>query len=104
MKKKALTIVLAVFLFLFALGLTLYPVISNYVNSKYASEIHTAYEEIIAEADNSALVAALEAAIAYNDAIRPGSTFAESYSQEAIRAASENYEEQLNISGSGIMG
>ena len=91
-------------MFLFALGLTLYPVVSNYVNSKYASEIHTAYEEIIAEADNSALVAALESAIAYNDAIRPGNTFAESYSQEAIRAASENYEEQLNISGSGIMG
>ena len=104
MKKKALTIVLAAFGFLFALGLTLYPVISNYVNSKYASEIHTAYEEIIAEADNSALIAALEAAVAYNDAIRPGSTFAESYSQEAIRAASENYEDQLNISGSGIMG
>ena len=30
--------------FLLALGLTLYPVISNYVNQKYASQIHTAYQ------------------------------------------------------------
>ena len=32
--------------FLLALGLTLYPVISNFINQKYASEIFTAYGEI----------------------------------------------------------
>ena len=52
--------------------MTLYPVISNYVNEKYASEIHTAYEEVIQQADNSALLEAKELAIAYNEAITPG--------------------------------
>ena len=42
MKKKIITVCAAV-LFLTALGLTLYPLISNYVNQKYASEIQTAY-------------------------------------------------------------
>lgn len=42
MKKKIITICAAV-LFLTALGLTLYPLVSNYVNQKYASEIQTAY-------------------------------------------------------------
>ena len=42
--------------------MTLYPVISNYVNAKYASEIHTAYEEVIEQADNSALLEAKELA------------------------------------------
>ena len=39
-----------------ALGLTLYPVISNYVNQKYASEIFTAYQEVIAQTDNTVLL------------------------------------------------
>lgn len=51
--------------FLLALGLTLYPVISNYVNQKYASEIFTAYQEVIAQTDNSVLVQEREKAIAY---------------------------------------
>lgn len=46
MKKKIITICAAV-LFLTALGLTLYPLVSNYVNQKYASEIQTAYQELI---------------------------------------------------------
>ena len=45
MKKKIITICAAV-LFLTALGLTLYPLVSNYVNLKYASEIQTAYQEL----------------------------------------------------------
>ena len=51
--------------FLLALGLTLYPIISNYVNQKYASEIFTAYQEVIARTDNSVLVQEREKAIAY---------------------------------------
>ena len=51
MKRKILTLVLAAILFLLSLGLTLYPVISNYVNQKYASEIHTAYQEVIEQTD-----------------------------------------------------
>lgn len=46
LKKKIITICAAV-LFLTALGLTLYPLVSNYVNQKYASEIQTAYQELI---------------------------------------------------------
>ena len=83
--------------------MTLYPVISNYVNEKYASEIHTAYEEVIQQADNSALLEAKELAIAYNEAITPG-TAGEAYSQAALLEASVDYESQLNIAGNGTMG
>lgn len=55
-KKKQRIIILTVIVFLLALGLTLYPVISNFVNQKYASEIFTAYQEVIAQTDNSVLV------------------------------------------------
>ena len=101
MKKKVITICAAV-LFLTALGLTLYPLISNYVNQKYASEIQTAYQEIILQTDDSVLQEAKQRAIAYNLAITPGT--ADAYSEEALVTAAEYYDNQLDIAGNGIMG
>ena len=101
MKKKIVTICAAV-LFLTALGLTLYPLISNYVNQKYASEIQTAYQELIQQTDDSILQEATQRAIAYNLAITPGT--ADAYSEEALLSAAENYDSQLDIAGNGIMG
>ena len=94
---------MAVVMFLLALGMTLYPVISNYVNEKYASEIHTAYEEVVRQADNTALVEAKKLAIAYNEAITPGAA-EDTYSQSALIEASVDYDHQLDIAGNGIMG
>ena len=101
--KKSTIIILAVVFFVAALGLTFYPIISNYVNTLYASEIHTAYEEIIAQTDNRALLEAKELAIAYNETITPGAA-QDTYSQESLKEASVDYESQLNIAGDGIMG
>lgn len=88
--------------FLLALGLTLYPVISNYVNQKYASQIHTAYQEVMEQVDDSDLLKAKELANEYNRALVPGAT--EAYSQEGLLAASADYDSQLNLAGNGIMG
>lgn len=101
MKKKIITIC-SVVLFLTALGLTLYPLLSNYVNQKYASKIQTAYQELIQQTDDSVLQEAKQRAIAYNLAIIPGT--ADAYSEEALLTAAENYDRQLNIAGNGIMG
>ena len=101
MKKKIITIC-AVVLFLMALGLTLYPLVSNYVNQKYASEIQTAYQEIIQQTDDSILQEAKQRAVSYNLAITPGT--ADAYSEESLSSAAENYDNQLDIAGNGIMG
>ena len=101
MKKKVITICAAV-LFLMALGLTLYPLISNYVNQKYASEIQTAYQELIQQTDDSVLREAKQRAVAYNLAITPGT--ADAYSEEALLSAAEDYDDQLDIAENGIMG
>ena len=100
MKKKIITICAAV-LFLTALGLTLYPLISNYVNQKYASEIQTAYQELIQQTDDSVLQEAKQRAVSYNLAITPGT--ADAYSEESLSSAAENYDNQLDIAGNGIM-
>lgn len=90
--------------FLLALGLTLYPVISNYVNQKFASQIHTAYQEVMEQIDDSALRKAKEQADIYNHSLIPGASTQNAYSQEGLLAASADYDSQLNIAGNGIMG
>ena len=101
LKKKIITICATV-LFLTALGVTLYPLISNYVNQKYASEIQTAYQVLIQQTDDSVLQEAKQRAVTYNLAITPGT--ADAYSEEALVSAAEDYDSQLDIAGSGIMG
>ena len=101
LKKKMFTIC-TVLLFLAALCLTLYPLILNYVNQKYASQIHTAYQEVMEQVDDSDLLKAKELANEYNRALVPGAT--DAYSQEGLQAASADYGSQLNLAGNGIMG
>ena len=102
MKRRYLRIVIAGVIFLLALLLTLYPVISNLYNQEHQSQIQTAYREVLEQTDTSELERIRQEAIAYNAAITPG-TVEEAYSQEAIQTASENYVNQLDLSGTGIM-
>lgn len=103
MKRRYIRIVIAGIIFLLALLLTLYPVISNLYNQEHQSLIKTEYEEVVAQTDTAEFDRIRKLAVAYNKAITPG-TAVETYSQEAILLASEDYDAQLNISGSGIMG
>ena len=104
MKKKVLIISLAVLLFLLALGLTLYPLIANRYNERHQSEIHTAYQEQVAQADKAEIIAAREKAIAYNETLVSGVQAEDAFTNEAITGASENYGTLLNLTGNGIMG
>ena len=102
--KKILTIGGAILVFLLALGITLYPVISNFYNQRHQSQIHTQYEAVVEQTDDSELIRARELAQQYNEAIQPGSRPDDAYSRDAILEASRNYEDQLNLTGDGIMG
>lgn len=102
MKRRYLTVAISAVLFLLALGLTLYPVVSNYVNQKHASTIQTAYQEILNQTDDSEIQKAKEWANTYNRALVPGA--ADAYSQEGLLVAAEDYDAQLNITGNSIMG
>ena len=104
MKKKVLIIALAALLFLLALGLTLYPLIANRYNQRHQSEIHTAYQEQVAQADKTEIIAAREKAITYNETLVSGVQSDDAFSNEALTGASENYGTLLNLTGNGIMG
>ena len=100
MKHKTTIIVAAILIFFLALGITLYPLISNYVNQKYASTIYTKYEEMIQNVDETELQEARSLAQSYNQALAPVS----SYDKEGISEASQYYDSLLNLGGNGIMG
>lgn len=104
MKNKTLMISLAVLLFLLALGFTLYPLIANQYNQRHQSQIHTAYQEQIAQADDAEINAIREKAIAYNESLLSGIPAEDAFSNEALTGASENYGSLLNLTDSGIMG
>lgn len=100
MKRKTTIFTAAILVFLTALGITLYPIISNYVNQKYASKIYTEYEEMIQNVDDANLKDARRLAEQYNNALAPVSA----YEQESLSEASQNYDTLLNMGGNGIMG
>lgn len=97
MKKKLILIAVAVFAFLGALGLTLYPLISTAYNESHRSEIQTHYEEKVMDTDRSKLMEELQKAHAYNRNLTD-------YSQEALLEAENEYKDCLNLMGDGIMG
>lgn len=103
MKRRYLQIIPAAVLFLLALGLMLYPIISNLYNQRHQSQIQTAYHEVLEQTDTAELERIREQAVAYNAAITPGAA-EKAYTQESIIAASEDYVNRLNVGGSGIMG
>lgn len=104
MNRKTITILLAILSFLFALGLTLYPVISIRYNDRHQSLIHTDFEEVLAQTNAAELDRIRSLAMAYNSLLIPGVRDVNAFSLEAIQYAESDYVNQLDVSGNGIMG
>lgn len=96
--KKHLSTILLLFVFIVGLSVMLYPVISNWWNSRTQTQLITEYEEAVKEADQKSFDKEFQAADDYNKAIRNVMKPLENYSTVP------NYENVLNITGRGIMG
>ena len=97
--KRIVIIALAVLVLTGAAGLTVYPLVSNYVNDKYQSVVRTEYVQEMEQLDSELVDEAREEAQAYNESLSPLR-----YRKEAVQAASADYDRLLNLNGSGIMG
>ena len=104
MKRKVILICAASLAFLLALGIMLYPLISNAYNEKHYAYLMEDYSQQIAQAEDTELIDARALADAYNRSLQPGVQAADPFSQEAFLAASNEYDALLNMNGSGIMG
>lgn len=101
MSKRTKILICVVFLIL-ALGVTLYPLVSNIVGEKYMSIIETRYDKAVEKMNNLEIIAEKEKAVLYNKTMQGGTTNA--FSREVLAQAEESYASLLNVRGDGIMG
>lgn len=85
-----------------ALGIAVYPLVSNFCSEKYRSLVETKYTKAVEKLDDTEIIAAKESAQAYNATLSTVTDNA--YSREALAQAAESYDELLNVRGDGIMG
>lgn len=100
MKKKSSTVSTIFFTFILLLGLAimLYPIVSDWWNSKVQTRAVADYDKAVAEMDQTDYEQYLQAARDYNEKIASlNSPFAQADDLS-------DYDEILNISGTGIMG
>ncbi len=100
MKKKSgvLSTIIFTIIFIVGLGVMLYPVISDWWNSKVQSRAVASYDKVVAEMDESEYEALLAQAYDYNAKI--AGLKAPLIDYKTI----SGYESILNVSGTGIMG
>ena len=97
--KKHLSTILLLLVFLTGLSLLLYPTVSDYWNSLHQSRAIAGYTEQVATLDNDRYEAIWSAARKYNAAL---AQMVNRYALSEVDLA--DYEAQLDVSGSGVMG
>ncbi|MBR4744097.1 MAG: class C sortase [Oscillospiraceae bacterium] len=97
--KKAALLLFALMVLVGSVLFTIYPLVSNAVNDKYASVVQTRYTEEIREMDVEGIKEEWTKAAQYNRSLQPVS-----FSKEALAAAAADYDSLLDMDGSGLMG
>ena len=97
--KKAVLLVFALTILIGAVLFTIYPLVSNAVNDKYASVVQTRYTEELKEMDSESIEEEWTKAAQYNRSLQPVS-----FSKEALAVAAADYDSLLDMDGSGLMG
>lgn len=88
-------------LLIFAVLVTVYPVISNYLHDKHRSRVQTEYFAAIERMDDTAIQKARQEAEAYNALLSRGVSPA--FSKDQISTAATSYEGLLNLNGDETM-
>lgn len=98
MKKRNLSTLILILVFLVGLGILLYPSVSNWWNSRVQSRAIVDYDAVVANLSKEDYDEEFAKADAYNQALSKLSSPLMNYDQI------EGYEEILNVTGTGIMG
>ncbi len=98
MAKRKLTTVSLILIFILGLALLLYPSVSNWYNIRHASHVIGSYQDDVAQLDDERYAQIMLSARQYNEKKEGFGLFTLSPKEK------EEYEAQLDISGTGIMG
>jgi len=89
-------------LFVIAVLVTVYPVISSFLYERHGSRVQAEYFEAIEQVDGEVIENARQEAKAYNALLAKGVSPA--FSDEQLNSAYSSYNELLNLNGDGTMG
>ena len=85
-----------------AMGVTLYPLVSNLISETNRSIIETKYTKAVEKMDDTEKIRARTDAQNYNATLQ--AVTEKPYTKDALQKAAESYDHLLNIRGDGIMG
>ena len=101
MENNRKAIIATLILFVIAVLVTVYPVISNFLYDKHRSRVQTEYFAAIEQIDDAAIQRARQEAEVYNALLAKGVSPA--FSDDQLNAAAVSYAELLNLNGDGTM-
>lgn len=97
-RKVSVSTIILVIVFLAGLSVMLYPIISDYWNSKTQSKVISDYDELLSSMDNETYELLMKNAQDYNDKLKELYAPLENYNEL------DGYNETLDVTGTGIMG
>ena len=100
--KKKVSILLAALSMALALGILLYPAASSAYNSSHQSQICVHHQEQAEKMPDEQIQKMKQKAKDYNSRLKPIDEL--QYTADTVGSLSEEYGEQLNMAGDGIMG
>ena len=90
--------------FLAGLGVTLYPVFSDWYISRHQGQVVDNYDKKAAEMSQKEINDALEKARKYNRELLGNVVLTDPFDPDAVKKQNEDYDNLLNIAGDGVMG
>lgn len=102
MKRRIISLIGVIALFVVGLGILLYPSFSNWWNTRRANSLIVEYEEVIAEMDTSDIELVRETAMAYNHTLM-GNVLPDAFAELQL-PPDNTYDNILNPTGTGYMG
>lgn len=97
-RKVSVSTVILVIVFLAGLSVMLYPIISDYWNSKTQSRVIADYDKLLSNMDNETYKSIMENAEDYNNKLKGLYNPLENYNEL------DGYNDTLEVTGTGIMG
>lgn len=97
-RKVSVSTVILVIVFLAGLSVMLYPIISDYWNSKTQSKVIADYDKLLSNMDNETYKSIMENAEDYNNKLKELYNPLENYNEL------DGYNDTLDVTGTGIMG
>ena len=102
--RRKVPIILILLLFAIGVAILLYPLISEWHNSRAQTTVIENYNHAVIGLNPEEAGAMREAACAYNEGLLGSVVLTDPFDASAAEMASEEYEALLNLSGDGVMG